>query len=200
MKVITVAHQKGGVGKTTLALNLAYCFKDGLSVGLLDSDPQESITGLGELLEGIDIIPNDKLRELGTLPHDVIIIDTPPYMTTKLPELFDISDYVLVPTKVGYLDIMAIKATIALFKEAQRKKSSLKGGIVLNMVKQRMNLNDEIKDVLKSYELPTLNTMITDRQSYTRSVVSLGVMGGEDIKAKDEIMNLAGEILDALDL
>lgn len=200
MKVITVAHQKGGVGKTTLALNLAYCFKDGLSVGLLDSDPQESITGLGELLEGIDIIPNDKLRELETLPHDVIIIDTPPYMTTKLPELFDISDYVLVPTKVGYLDIMAIKATIALFKEAQRKKNALKGGIVLNMVKQRMNLNDEIKDVLKSYELPTLNTMITDRQSYTRSVVSLGVMGGEDIKAKDEIMNLAGEILDALNL
>lgn len=38
MKIITVAHQKGGVGKTTLVLNLAACFARGLSVGVLDTD------------------------------------------------------------------------------------------------------------------------------------------------------------------
>jgi chromosome partitioning protein len=48
MKIITVAHQKGGVGKTTLALNLGFCLKHSLRVAILDSDPQGSISGLGE--------------------------------------------------------------------------------------------------------------------------------------------------------
>lgn len=200
MKVITVAHQKGGVGKTTLSLNLATFFKDHLRVGLLDSDPQESITGLGDLLEGVQIVPHDKLRKLNTIQSelDLLVIDTPPYLTTKLPELFDLSDYVLIPTKVGYLDVMAIKATIALLKEAQSRKPNLKAGVVLNMVKNRTNINDEIKSIIQSYQIPLHETIISDRVSYTRSVISSGVMEGQDEKAKEEITNLAGEIIESL--
>jgi chromosome partitioning protein len=200
MKVITVAHQKGGVGKTTLSLNLATFFKDHLRVGLLDSDPQESITGLGDLLEGVQIVPHEKLRKLNTIQSelDLLVIDTPPYLTNKLPELFDLSDYVLIPTKVGYLDVMAIKATIALLKEAQGRKPNLKAGVVLNMVKNRTNINDEIKGIIQSYQVPLHETIISDRVSYTRSVISSGVMEGQDEKAKEEITNLAGEIIESL--
>jgi chromosome partitioning protein len=200
MKVITVAHQKGGVGKTTLSLNLATFFKDHLRVGLLDSDPQESITGLGDLLEGVQIVPHEKLRKLNTVQNelDLLVIDTPPYLTSKLPELFDLSDYVLIPTKVGYLDVMAIKATIALLKEAQNRKPKLKAGVVLNMVKNRTNINDEIKGIIQSYQIPLHETIISDRVSYTRSVISSGVMEGQDEKAKEEITNLAGEIIESL--
>jgi chromosome partitioning protein len=200
MKVITVAHQKGGVGKTTLSLNLATFFKDHLRVGLLDSDPQESITGLGDLLEGVQIVPHEKLRKLNTVQDelDLLVIDTPPYLTSKLPELFDLSDYVLIPTKVGYLDVMAIKATIALLKEAQSRKPNLKAGVVLNMVKNRTNINDEIKGIIHSYQIPLHESIISDRVSYTRSVISSGVMEGQDEKAKEEITNLAGEIIESL--
>lgn len=200
MKIITVAHQKGGVGKTTLSLNLATFFKDHLKVGLLDGDPQESITGLGSLLEGVQIIAHDKLSKLDTIQNevDLLVIDTPPYLTSKLPELFDISDYVLIPTKVGYLDVMAIKATIALLKEAQKRRPNLKSGVVLNMVKNRTSINDEIKKIIQGYEIPLHNTVICDRVSYTRSVISSGVMEGQDEKAKEEITNLAGEIIESL--
>lgn len=200
MKIITVAHQKGGVGKTTLSLNLATFFKDHLKVGLLDGDPQESITGLGSLLEGVQIIAHDKLSKLDAIQKDVdlLVIDTPPYLTSKLPELFDISDYVLIPTKVGYLDVMAIKATIALLKEAQKRRPNLKSGVVLNMVKNRTSINDEIKKIIQGYDIPLHSTVICDRVSYTRSVISSGVMDGQDEKAKEEITNLAGEIIESL--
>ena len=122
MKIITIAHQKGGVGKTTLALNLAYCFSVDLRVGLTDTDLQGSISDIKQFLTGIDLVPLDKIQKREDLPYDVIIIDTPPYLTDKLNEIFLLSDFVLIPTKAGYLDALAVKATIALFDEAKRKK------------------------------------------------------------------------------
>jgi chromosome partitioning protein len=148
----------------------------------------------------VQIVPHEKLRKLNTIQSelDLLVIDTPPYLTNKLPELFDLSDYVLIPTKVGYLDVMAIKATIALLKEAQGRKPNLKAGVVLNMVKNRTNINDEIKGIIQSYQVPLHETIISDRVSYTRSVISSGVMEGQDEKAKEEITNLAGEIIESL--
>ena len=135
MKIITIAHQKGGVGKTTLALHLAACFKDGLSVGLLDTDLQGSLVGLADLLEGIELIPYDNQpQNLRSIAKDLLIVDTPPYLTSQLPSLFEVSDFVLVPSKVGFLDVMAVRATLQLIREAQQKHPNLKAAMVLNMV------------------------------------------------------------------
>ena len=161
MKIITVAHQKGGVGKTTLALNLGFCLKHSLRVAILDSDPQGSISGLGEYagIEGLDLIP---LEDLGKVQdkYDVAIIDTPPYLTELLPEFFELSDYVLVPTKAGVLDVMAIKATIHLLKEAQKRRPNLKAGIVMNMIQHNTSLTNDIKQLLEQYDMPIHQMMI----------------------------------------
>jgi chromosome partitioning protein len=195
MKIITIAHQKGGVGKTTLALNLAYCFKDNLRVAITDTDLQGSISELESWIKGIDLLPLEKVLSREPLDYDVIIIDTPPYLTNKLSELFAISDFVLVPTKAGFLDAMAIKATVALIKQSQARRPHLKAAIVLNMLIPRTTLNEEVKELLKSYDLPVLNSTISQRVSYTRSPITNGIFESEDEKAKDEIINLATEIL-----
>jgi chromosome partitioning protein len=201
MKIITVAHQKGGVGKTTLALNLAACFKDDLRVGLLDTDVQGSLSGLVDMLEGIELIPfNNDLASLRTVEKDILIIDTPPYLTNQLPALFEASDFVLVPSKVGFLDVMAVRATIQMLKEVQTRKKELKAAIVLNMVKPRTNMNDEIREILKDYDIPVLKTAISDRVSYSRSPIMSGVFAGDDDKAKAEITALADEIFSFLEL
>jgi chromosome partitioning protein len=201
MKIITVAHQKGGVGKTTLALNLAACFKEGLSVGLLDTDLQGSLQGLGDMLEGLELIPfTNDLSGLKGIKKDVLVIDTPPYLSAQLLDLFAISDFVLIPSKVGFLDAMAVRATLHLVKEAQSKHKALKAGIVLNMVKPRTNVNEEIREILRGYDVPMLNTSISDRVSYTRSPIISGVFYGDDDKAKNEITALADEILTILEL
>ena len=198
MKTITVAHQKGGVGKTTLALNLAYCFADSARVAVTDTDLQGSINSLGNLVTGIDLVSPDDVLTGKLKDYDLLVIDTPPYLTNRLPDLFGISDYVLVPTKTGILDVMAIRATIALLNQSMQKRPNLKAGIVLNMVMPRTSLTAEVKEALQEYDIPVLPTMIHQRVSYARSPLTAGVFGSDDEKAKDEIQNLATDILNQL--
>ncbi|MDB4927036.1 ParA family protein, partial [Mucilaginibacter sp.] len=115
-KIITVAHQKGGVGKSTMALNLALCFQDQLKVALVDSDLQGSIYHVKDDFPGLAILSSDKISDIPHLNYDLVIIDTPPYLSNKLTELFQLSDFVLVPTKAGFFDVMAIRSTLALIK------------------------------------------------------------------------------------
>ena len=197
-KIITVAHQKGGVGKSTLALNLAICFEDQLKVALVDTDLQGSISDLKEDLPRLNIISEDHFDNIRSLDYDLIIIDTPPYLSNRLPELFQISDYILIPTKAGFFDVMAIRSTLQLVKEAQEKFPNLKAGVVLNMIKYRSGITGEVKDLLNSLEAPLLKTIIHDRVSFARSPITGGVLAGEDEKAKEEISTLAEEIVNSL--
>jgi chromosome partitioning protein len=91
-KIITIAHQKGGVGKSTLALNLALCFQDQLSVALVDTDLQGSLYHIREDFPGLNWISLDQLTGQ-QLAYDLIIVDTPPYLSNRLPEMFAQSDF-----------------------------------------------------------------------------------------------------------
>lgn len=201
MKVLTIAHQKGGVGKTTLALNLAACFAQSLRVGILDTDLQGSLTSVRSDLDRITFVPFEgKVAKPAEGLFDVFIIDTPPYLTNQLPDLFALSDYVLVPSKVGYFDVMAIRSTLAVIEQVRLQKPGLLAGVVLNMVKPRTALTETIEKLLTSYGAPLLKSRITDRVSYTRSAITSGVFTGNDGRAKDEIAALADEIFTALGL
>jgi chromosome partitioning protein len=197
MIVISVAHQKGGVGKTTLALNLAYCLSKDLKVAITDTDLQGSISDISPFLKGIELIPLHKIQKKARLPYDVVIIDTPPYLTDKLQDIFLLSDFVLIPTKAGYLDALAVRGTIALYDQAKKKKPSLKAAVVLNML-TRTNLNDEVKEILDQYTLPILKTTINQRVSYARSPMTAGVFNSDDDKAKTEMVDLSMEIFSLL--
>lgn len=195
-KIITIAHQKGGVGKSTLALNLALCFKDQLSVALMDSDLQGSLYHAREDFPDLEILAAEKVSDIPKLNYDLIIIDTPPYLSNKLTDLFLISNFVLVPTKAGFFDVMAIRATLALIRFAQAKKPSLKAGIALNMIKYRSGVTKDVSELLQDTGTPLLKTMIHDRVSITRSAITAGILSGSDQKAKEEFTSLAEEVVD----
>jgi chromosome partitioning protein len=194
-KIITVAHQKGGVGKSTMALNLALCFQDQLTVALVDSDLQGSIYHVKDDFPGLTILSSDQIGDIPNLDYDLVIVDTPPYLSNKLNELFQFSDFVLVPTKAGFFDVMAIRSTVALIKFSQAKNPQLKAGIVLNMVKPRSAITKDITGLLQSLGTPLLKTMVHDRVSITRSSMTSGILKTTDVKAIAEITSLAEEIV-----
>jgi chromosome partitioning protein len=134
---------------------------------------------------------------LKNLPADLIIVDTPPYNTNSLPGLLDVSDLVIIPTKAGYPDIMAISRTIGFVKEAKLHNPKLKAGIVVNMIKPRSALTANIKEALAGYNLPIM-AEIRDRVSYSRSVMMGGIEATGDQLAIDELTGLMNNILEML--
>ena len=197
--LITFAHQKGGVGKSTLCLNVALAFANRLSVGIVDIDPQGSIRDITHLLSPIHLIPTPTtLTTLQNLPYDLICIDTPPYLSDRLKEIFLVSDVILIPTKASVFDVLAIRRTVEYVQKAQQERPTLKGAIVLNMIKAGSTLTAEGQKILNEYDLPILSTQISERVSYARSPLTNGIIGSDDSKAKQEITSLCTEIVNLI--
>ena len=193
-KIILTTHQKGGVGKSTLVFNLAQNIATNSKVAVLDFDLQGSLSQLKELISDFEIIPyQGKLESISDLDYDFIFIDTPPYLSNHLPKLISMADLIIVPTKAGILDLLAIKSTLTIIEEEQRTMDTL---IVLNMVKPNTTLTLDILISLEEYNVKIANTHISDLVAFTRSVLLKGVKN--DKNAQKQIDQLTTEILTKL--
>jgi len=193
-KILTIASQKGGVGKSTLAVNLACSVSKYSRTAIIDTDPQGTVAQLAKMYEGIDVLPYS--NNINKLDYDVVFIDTPPYLFDHLEEILHISDVVIIPTKAGIADFLAIGNTIKQVEEAKKKNPKLKAVIVLNLVKKGTSLTSEVIRELTKHNVPILKTQITDRVNFTRSIaLKSGIYGIRDHKAEQEIDNLSKEIV-----
>jgi len=193
-KIILVTHQKGGVGKSTLTFNLAQNLSKNAKVAVLDFDLQGSLSQLSDMVTDFEIISfNGEIKEIEQLDYDFIFIDTPPYLSNHLPDLIELADLIIVPTKAGILDLLAIKSTLELIEEEQKTLQTL---IVFNMIKANTTLTLDILIGLAEYHVKIANTHISDLVSFTRSVLVKGVKN--DKNAQKQIDNLTKEILTEL--
>ncbi len=193
-KIILITHQKGGVGKSTLTFNLAQNIAANSRVAVLDFDLQGSLSQLEELVTDFKIIPyQDKLESISELQYDFIFIDTPPYLSNHLAKLISISDLIIVPTKAGILDLLAIKSTLAIIEQEKRTIDTL---VVFNMIKPNTTLTLDILIGLEEYNVKTATTHISDLVAFTRSVLLKGV--SNDKNAQKQIDQLTEEILTKL--
>lgn len=193
-KIILITHQKGGVGKSTLTFNLAQNIAANSRVAVLDFDLQGSLSQLEELVTDFKIIPyQDKFESISELQYDFIFIDTPPYLSNHLANLISISDLIIVPTKAGILDLLAIKSTLAIIEQEKRTIDTL---VVFNMIKPNTTLTLDILIGLEEYNVKTATTHISDLVAFTRSVLLKGV--SNDKNAQKQIDQLTEEILTKL--
>lgn len=188
-KIILITHQKGGVGKSTLTFNLASNLKESAKVCILDMDNQGSLLNIGELSQ-VPVFTSDRFNEKLKKEYDFIFIDTPPYINENISELCEMADIIIIPTKAGVLDLLAIKSTVDIIKEAKAENKAL---IVFNMVKPKTTLTEEIKKEMTDYGIKVSKTMISDLVSFSRSVLVNGVE--DNITAQKQIDNLTKEIL-----
>lgn len=207
-KILTISNQKGGVGKSTLALNLySHFVSNGASCTLVDTDPQGSVTKLIEAYsedEGrsaVQLLKAEQMNGLETileLETDVVLIDTPPYLSSDLPGIYSISDFVLVPIQPNPFDVLAVQDTIALIQQAMQLRPEIRAAMVLNRVINRTSFTSEVRELLDGYGIPVLNTQIYTRVAYGRSLLYENSVEKRDTKAGNEIGALAGEILTRL--
>ena len=209
--IITLAHQKGGVGKSTLATNLrGYFAGGGYKAALVDIDPQGSVSKLvrtfasQEGREPEHIIERGSFKDYGELlklleAYDIAIIDTPPYLSKELEDVFEITNMVLVPCKASPLDFLAIGDTLDLIREAKLKRKELIAAVVMTMTITGTDFTSSIRKELEKTEFPVLKTEIGNRVAYMRSLLRANtVLGDENRKAWDEVENLGKEIISLL--
>lgn len=189
---ILTTHQKGGVGKSTLTYNLAVHLKDKAKVCIVDMDVQGSLSDFKDF-SPVPVLSPDKLPELKNSEFDFVFIDTPPYLSNKLPELCSLANVIVIPTKAGVFDVLAIKSTIEIVEQAKGEKKAL---IVFNMVKPNTSLTEEIKSQLNGYNINVAQTMVSDLVAFSRSALHNGVEDNK--KALSQIEALSNEILTIL--
>lgn len=182
--VITVAQQKGGTGKTTLAANIAAALAADHRVALLDIDPQGSLTRWHQLRAGraksaaaiafSDVSGWRLTSELGRLrqAHDVILIDSPPQVDTDARLAVRGADLVLVPVQPSLPDAWAAEGTFRLAAEEKRPTV-----VVLNRVPASSRLRAAVEADLAQRGHPPLQTGIGNRTGFANAFAEgLGIV------------------------
>ena len=208
-KVITISQQKGGTGKTTLAVHLAMAFikYHDLKVAIIDTDPQGSL-GKWFMIRTENKVSNENLTfktaslwgaqyESKTLKndHDIVIIDTPPKIESDARPSIEAADLVLIPMAASHVDFWATGAIVEIAKKANKKILAQ-----INRSSQRSKLIEKTKDFIKSLDLKSTETIIGNRQIYTSSMGEgkTAVEKQRKGNAVDEIKKLSDQILNQL--
>jgi chromosome partitioning protein len=177
--IIGVLSQKGGVGKTTIAVNLAATFaKSGLRVLLVDADPQSSALqwsaarDADPLFAVVGMAKPTLHKELPDIAKDyqVVIIDGAPRVNELGRAAILASDLVLIPVQPSPYDIWAAAETVRLIQEAQDFKPSLKGVFVINRKIANTAIGRDVTEALSQFaNIPVLPTALHQRVVYAES-------------------------------
>lgn len=171
MPVLVVANPKGGVGKSTLATNLAgYLASRGHAVMLGDADRQQSSTlwlGLrppaARPIKGWDISPEFKARPPKGTSH--VVIDTPAGLHgRRLKDLLALADHLLVPLQPSVFDIFATRAFLDEVQQL-RQGARPKVGLIGMRVDARTIAADKLHQFVQSQGLPVIGNL-RDTQNY----------------------------------
>lgn len=204
-KVIAILNQKGGVGKTTLAVHIATALaRKSRSVLLLDADPQGSALDWaaarhGEPLFPVVGLPKSSIhKELPALAsnYDVVIIDGPPRVYDVARSAIMASDLVLVPVQPSPYDVWAAKEIIDLLNEATVYKPSLQKAFVINRKIVNTAIGRDVAEALSEYPIPVLKTAVCQRVAFAESATQ-GLTVYEldpDMLAAQEMNQLASEV------
>lgn len=200
--IISILNQKGGVGKTTLAVNIARALTLENSTLLVDSDIQGSArdwhaAGKGEILPVIGLdrptLSKDIKQFVGR--YDYIIIDGAGKIETMSVEAIKCSDIVLIPVAPSPYDIWAASDLVEIVKARQSiMNGTPKAAFVINLNRPNTTLSKEVEDALQEHGLPVFTARISLRTVFAKSAAQgLGVVdfGGE---AASEIYRLIEEL------
>jgi chromosome partitioning protein len=214
-KIIAVANQKGGSGKTTVSMQLAGAIaRRGNKVLVVDADPQGTATRWAASAEdehpfpasvvGLSAASAKVHREVKKFidDYDYIIIDCPPAADSPVPQsALLIADLVLVPLIPSPLDMWAAVGIRQVIANVSDLNEGLKSRLVLNQCQPNTTLTQETLEVLPEFGIELANAQLRHRQVYRQSAVfgqTVHDFGGKASAAIEEMENLTSEVFKIL--
>ena len=202
-QVITVAQQKGGSGKTTVAVNLAVALaRGGAGVTVLDTDPQGSMGRWFITREEA----GDPGMEFGTASawgagyeckklkksSDFVVVDTPPKVDSDLRPVLRESALVVVPVATSQVDLWALDSILEL-----AERVNVPALVVLNRFKAGTRVSDDVQKALAERDVARAQAVLGNRVVYAESLgIGKGVLEMGRGAWTDEVESLAREVSD----
>jgi chromosome partitioning protein len=205
---IAITSLKGGVGKTTIATNLAVSFAQrGNTVCIVDTDSEQESSIIwseqrADNLAGVTVVrvgEKNLIREVNqhAKNYDIIILDGSPQLSELANATMLASDIVIVPISPSAFDFWSLDKFLSRYRQAQQMKEDLLLYILLNKFNEVQNIGKELVESLRTEfpDVKRLSTTIAERVAYKEtSSQGISVTEYKDKKAKEEIENLREEI------
>lgn len=177
MRTVALLSQKGGAGKTTLALHLAVAADRARRAAVvIDLDPQASSAGWRDARPGetpvVVAVPPARLPQALDAARQggaaVVLIDTAPHSETASLAAAEAADLVLIPCRPGILDLRAIRTTAALVRLAGKPAH-----VVLNAIPPRApNLVADARAAVGHHKLPVAPVTLQHRAAYSHALTA----------------------------
>ena len=173
--IIAVINQKGGAGKTTIALNLAAAMAEaGGRVLVIDADPQQTAQDWAAVRETpppfqvIGLAKPVLHRDLPKIAadYDHVVIDGAPRNYEVARSAILSADFVLIPVQPSGADFWASRETVKLVQEAHAFKETQKSAFVVSRKISRSALGRDIGDALAEFDLFILRAGTSQRVAY----------------------------------
>lgn len=177
--IIAVVNQKGGAGKTTIALNLAAALAaERKRILLIDADPQQTAQDWAAIraspppFQVVGLAKPVLHRDLPRMAadYDHIVIDGAPRNYEVARSAIAAADVVLIPVQPSGADFWASRETVSLVKEAHGFKETQKSVFVISRKIGRTVLSRDITDALSEFEIPILRAGTMQRVAYAEAL------------------------------
>lgn len=206
--IVLLGSQKGGVGKSTLAVSIAsYLLELGKRVIIVDADDQKSVlTWYNNRDEDLPRLPvvaatgkiKNTLVELDQ-HYEFVIVDCAGRDSHELRSGLMAADIFLSPLRPSQMDLDVVPHTCEVFTEAQDFNEKVRGYLILNMAPTNMFVNEAniAAELLKDFPaMKQALTRVCDRKVFRDTwATSTTIFEAENEKAKDEIRNLVNEVI-----